>query len=180
MIWTWVLGAALAAPSLGRDDIQVLGDRDAPDVVLQISDWRCPHCAVAFPIVLDAVRDAPHAQLRFWSFPLTLPCNPDARHVDEARCELGRAALCASDAGVFLGFAERVFGGAGWRGAVFDTPRFRRCVERRRTERRLARQIDAARALEIRGTPTIWVRRGGAWQEVAADEVAPVLAGAAR
>ncbi|MCA9566717.1 MAG: hypothetical protein KC656_02705 [Myxococcales bacterium] len=91
-------------------DLVVVPATRSDDVVIQYSDWRCPHCLVAYPKVRDAVREA-GAELRFRNFPLSAPCNPGVSREDPERCTLALGSVCAYRQEGFEDFFERVQAG---------------------------------------------------------------------
>ena len=89
------------------DLILVEGAADAP-VIIQYSDWKCPHCITAAPKVLSTAQSL-GAQLRFRNFPLSGACNPLVKSVAlSERCDLARASICAHQQGKYEAFADVV------------------------------------------------------------------------
>lgn len=139
-----------------------LGD-DGP-VILQFSDWRCPHCYRAMPrIRLAASRH--RAQLRFRSFPLAGLCNPTIEREDPVRCELALAAVCAHRTGQFDDFAARAEGEEGLVETLSGSGAFRDCMEHDDTAAIVRDQAQSGADLGLRGTPTFYVRIDGSWYE---------------
>jgi len=75
------------------DDDPVLGDPNAPYVVVEYACFGCPHCAMAFPHLRELVASEPKIQVRFRSFPLSGECNPSISK--GGRPEVCRAAMAA-------------------------------------------------------------------------------------
>ncbi|MCB9678704.1 MAG: thioredoxin domain-containing protein [Alphaproteobacteria bacterium] len=166
-------GAALAATleetsnELRPSDIVVLAatNKKAP-VVVQYSDWRCPHCMFALPKVLEAA-EASGAELRFRNFPLEAPCNPvmgDRAPSGDHRCELARVSLCADTTGRFRDFARDL--AASDEAAVerwLADPSLQACSREGAVAERLDMQVRAGMGDQLVGTPTFFVRVKKRW-----------------
>ncbi len=151
---------------LRDDDILVHGASDASDVVLVFSDWMCPHCEVAWPETVALTKDRPDTQLRFRSFPIDGDCNPVVTTSSPPRCELAKAALCAAEEGAFLDYASAAFplGDAVLSQTAWTGVRMTACMERPDISVLVSTHAQSGAALGVRGTPTMFVRVGGAWQ----------------
>ncbi len=145
-------------------------------VIVQYSDWRCPHCLVALPKVM-ALAENKGAQLRFRNFPLDGACNDLVSRIgDDQRCELARLSICAGMSGRFKAFAVQ---------AVDDTQgayeRFARdpelavCVKTPAVTARLQDQVAAGIQDGIQGTPTFYARIEGRWVEASLDQLELLL-----
>lgn len=143
------------------DLIVVPGKSDT--VIVQYSDWRCPHCMRAYPAV-RAMAEGSGAELRFRNFPLSGPCNPMVEDVREDRCQLGLASICAHRAGRFdAWFNEADRSPEGALEAFSGDEAFLSCLEDPAVAEQLDAQIESGVALELQGTPTFYVRREGGW-----------------
>lgn len=151
---------------LRADDLIAHGSDDASTVVLLFSDWKCPHCATAWPKVLEAVRAHPDAQLRFRTFPLAGPCNPAITREDPERCTLARAALCAGRMERFLAYAPAAFerGEALLQEPEWQDPAFRACLDDTAIRDTVRAHAVSGTALDLKGTPTAFVRIDGVWR----------------
>ncbi|MEZ4320736.1 MAG: DsbA family protein [Myxococcota bacterium] len=134
-------------------------------VVLQYSDWRCPHCLRAYPRVRDAAR-ASGAELRFRNFPLGAPCNPGVEREDPERCDLARASICAHRFERFESFVDDVNAQPS---ALIERwsadAGFAACMEDAGVLALVRAQAESGVALGIEGTPTFYVRQEGVWQQ---------------
>jgi predicted DsbA family dithiol-disulfide isomerase len=145
------LEVAPVGPSLGPDS--------APITIVEFSDYQCPYCARAEPIVRDLLRRNPR-DVRVVLRHLPLDMHPRARPAAEA-------AVCADIQGRFwdyhgLLFAHRdrlerddLLGYADELG--LDHARFAACLDDDVTRERVDADVDAARALGVAGTPAFFV-----------------------
>lgn len=143
-----------------------IGDPDAPVVVREFADYQCPACARLAPAMArfkEAYVDSGQAQLVLFDFPLR-----QHRHAMPAAL----AARCALDQGEFWPFHERLFERQShWaeadeprtrfvdyaRDLGLDETRFRRCLRSERHRDTIERNLEAARAFQVRATPTVFV-----------------------
>jgi len=88
----------------------VLGNKDAPYLVVEFADYGCPHCARAARDVATLVEQVPEIQVRFKVFPLTSMCNPgiDTDSGPE-RCLAALAAECAGGQGKYFEMSHLIF-----------------------------------------------------------------------
>ena len=185
MLWLLIAWALAAPPpeipgmlikprsvTLEPTDLPVAGPDDAEVVVVEVVDWRCPHCAKAWPVLLDAVRQAPSTRLVLRNFPLSPPCNPTLRGTDAIgqRCELAAGSICASQQGRLLAYAQDVFADLD-ADVLAQRPwskrRFSRCLAQDDAQRVVMEQARAAQDAGVSGTPTVFVRIEGTWYEAA-------------
>lgn len=82
------------------DDRQCVGPRDARVTLVEFSDFECPFCAAARPLLEDYVKQ--RAQLRLCMMPFPLQQHPNALFA-------GQAALFARDAGKFWAVHDALF-----------------------------------------------------------------------
>lgn len=151
------------------------GRGDDGPIVLQFSDWRCPHCYQAMPTIREAAEQH-GAQLRFRSFPLAGPCNPMIEREDPDRCELALAAVCAHQNGTFDDFAARAERDDGLVRTLSRDGAFAACLEAPDTASIVREQAQSGADLELVGTPTFFVRVDGTWFEPRSpDEVVDLL-----
>jgi protein-disulfide isomerase len=87
--------------SFRPDDRMCLGSKDAKVTLVEFSDFECPHCAAARPILEKFARDNPStARLCFAPFPLAGHSNAEPA---------ARAALLARDKGKFWELHDLLF-----------------------------------------------------------------------
>ena len=82
------------------DERQCLGPKDAKVTLIEFSDFECPFCAAARPILEDYVKARPQVRLCWMAYPL--PMHPNAVFA-------GQAALFARDAGKFWQLHDALF-----------------------------------------------------------------------
>jgi len=152
-----------AWPSLAAEGHR-MGPSDATVVIVEWGDYQCPGCRSIAPI-LDELRDTYPDDLavvyRHW--PLTL--HPFA-------FQAARTAECAARQGMFEPVHAALNRDGAWartvegdsiaglmalaaEAGVTDTTALRSCVASGAPDERINRDIEAVRALETRGTPTL-------------------------
>lgn len=126
--------------------------------LVEYSDYECPFCRKQHAEILRYLAANPRVGLAYRHFPL--PIHPAA--------EGGAiAAMCAQAQGRFREMNDRLFTTEQWRtdrnwlrearrAGVPDTVAFAACVAAPATKAQLAREIEQAHALGVRGTPT-WI-----------------------
>lgn len=158
--------ALLAAADMGR----IKGAADAPVWLLIVSDFECPYCRMWHQESYDAIVreyvEPGKVQLAYINLPI-----PNHRNAKPA----AEAAMCAGVQGKFWEVADGIFATQErWSqmpigSAVFDSiadaqaldmPRWRECVEEKRTRDMV--EADAARAADIGigSTPSFVILRG--------------------
>jgi len=139
-------------PSLGPDD--------APVTIIEFSDYQCPYCRRAEPVVQQVLERYP-SQVRFVfrHFPLDR-IHPNARGAAEA-------AACANEQGRFWEYHSKLFAP----GAEFDADSlqqhaseveldleaFQACVDERRFQADIEADLAAGREAGVAGTPAFFV-----------------------
>jgi protein-disulfide isomerase len=89
---------------------QILGDPEAPYLVVEWADYGCPHCAMAAKELKILVQERPDIQVRFKTFPLSGACNPLIERQEGAeRCKAAWAAECAGLQGRFWDLQALIF-----------------------------------------------------------------------
>jgi hypothetical protein len=152
--------------ALSEHDLIVLQGSTSGAQIIQYSDWRCPHCLTAYPIVHAAAKKA-SATLRFRNYPLSAGCNAliEGRS-NELRCALAFASICAHRAGTFDAFVKDA--------TQFDEnlldrwttdPEFSACMGDQTVKDQVRAQTITAQDLGILGTPTFYVRVDGVWRK---------------
>ncbi|MGE0548044.1 MAG: DsbA family protein [Kofleriaceae bacterium] len=148
---TYTVGLGLPGHQLGPDDAMV--------TVVVWSDFQCPFCAKAAP-VLAQLRDKYGARIR-----IVFRHLPMAFHRDAALA--AEAAIAAADQGKFWAFHDQIFARFGalsrkdletFAGAAgLDLVRFRAALDDRRYRDLVAVEAASALALGIDGTPTMFI-----------------------
>jgi protein-disulfide isomerase len=142
---------ANVGPSLGPDD--------APITLVEFSDYECPFCKAAEPVMKQVLERYPtQVRLVFRQFPLD--SHPKARPASEA-------ALCANEQGKFWEFHRKLFEKAPQIEADklpaiaeevgLDRAKFEECVQARRFEAQVAADVDAGKKASVAGTPAFFV-----------------------
>ncbi len=92
----------------------ILGDPNAPYLLVEWADYMCPHCARAAVEVRQLVTEFPQIQVRFKTFPLTAQCNPGIEHDGgPERCKAAMTANCAQEQGKFWELQHLLFANQG-------------------------------------------------------------------
>ncbi len=135
------------------------GNPDAPITIVEFSDYQCPFCQRAEPIVAEVLKRYPdQVRLVFRHFPLD-QIHPRARAASEA-------SLCADEQGKFWEFHEKLFGGGGLEEADLvaygeavglDKEKFEACVKERRYQAKVEADSLAGREAGVSGTPAFFV-----------------------
>jgi len=139
------------------------GPADAPLQIVEFSDFQCPFCSRAQPVVTQLVQKYEgELRLVYRHLPLSR-IHPRAQ-------ELAEASECAAEQGKFWPFHDVIFGRFGELDAmdadsiakdagVRDPKRFRECRESGKFRARVAEDQRAAESLGIGGTPTFLIGR---------------------
>jgi len=139
---------------------QVRGPDDAQVTIVEFSDFECPYCADAVPVIKGILEKYP-TQVRFVyrHFPLT------DIHANAFR--VGEAAECAGEQGSFWEFHDVVFdnqaaldGGSLEQYIVMiglDTNQFNSCMTSGRARKAIEEDLADGHKYGVTGTPTIFV-----------------------
>jgi protein-disulfide isomerase len=137
----------------------VMGPVNAPVTIIEFSDFQCPYCARLQPRLQSAHAKYPgRFRVIYRHLPIASlhPFATQAAEVAECAGEQGRFAAM-HDA---LYAAQAAIGQRPWKdfavdAAVRDTDGFEKCLTSHRYAKRVASDVSTARALGIRGTPTL-------------------------
>lgn len=159
-----------AAVSIDLNNVPSKGLSSAPVVVVEYSDFLCPHCrdlALAFSQFVP--QSGGRVIVYFKNFPLDQECNDRmSRTVHFGACNLALGAICANNQGKFEAYHDRVFTselrdplpadvvriGAQ---AGLDSAALKSCLEDPKTKAILAAQVAEANRLGVNSTPTVYV-----------------------
>jgi protein-disulfide isomerase len=141
------------------DVAAALGPANAPVELIEFSDFECPFCLRAHPIVKQVMAAyGDRVRLVYRHYPLQQ--HPNARPAAEA-------ALCAHDQGKFWPYHDRLFGDqsklgeAGLKQAAadlgLDTGRFNTCLDSHTHRNVVDADIQAANSAGVTGTPTFFI-----------------------
>jgi protein-disulfide isomerase/uncharacterized membrane protein len=93
-----------------RGSEPLLGNADAPYLVVEWADYGCPHCATASEALKGLAMSNPDVQVRFKPFPLTSQCNPAIpSDGGSERCLTAVAASCANAQGKYWEYQSKLF-----------------------------------------------------------------------
>lgn len=155
-----------------------LGPEDAPVTIVEFSDYQCPFCRRAEPIIEQVLERYPEkVRFVFQHFPLD-SIHPRARAASEA-------ALCAGDQDKFWPYHALLFEEgadlevAGLEAAAeqaeLDVPSFRTCVDERRHRAVVDADVSAGRAAGVTGTPAFFVNGIGLKGAQPVEEFARII-----
>ena len=138
-----------------------IGPRDAPVKIVEFSDFQCPFCARVQGGLDEVRRQYPdEVAVVYRHFPL------EAIHPHAMTAAL--ASECAAEQGQFKAMHDRLFEGqdsigqkpfvsfAGEAG-VQDSVEFQKCLDEERYAEKVSSDIEVARSIDLRGTPSIIV-----------------------
>jgi predicted DsbA family dithiol-disulfide isomerase len=135
---------------------QALGDAAAPISLIEFSDFECPHCRMAEPIIKQVLKEFKNVKLIFMNFPLQMHANAPT---------FAAAALAAGKQGKFWQFHDKLFDNQGSvrqadlilyaQELGLDVRRFQADIEAMRS--RVARERAIGEKLDLGGTPTFYV-----------------------
>ena len=155
---------------LSLEGVPFKGQDDAAIKVVEFSDFLCPFCrnlASAFSHYMQS--SGGRVAIYFKNYPLDKDCNPElSRTVHEGACEIARGAICAENQDKFWLYHDMIFAAPPEDAnddvvvrigvaAGLDETAFRRCLSEDSTRDKLADQINEAKRLEVRATPTVFV-----------------------
>jgi protein-disulfide isomerase len=137
-----------------------LGPETAPITIIEFSDFQCPYCRRALPIIKEVMSRHPEdVRVVYRHLPLEA-IHPRARPAAEA-------AACAEDQGHFWEFHDRLFEGKGALSASglrahaeaigLDLDAYDGCVSDRTHRDDVTADLEAARAAGISSTPAFLV-----------------------
>jgi protein-disulfide isomerase/uncharacterized membrane protein len=147
----------------------ILGDPDAPYLVVEFADFGCPHCAHASKAFKQAVAEHPELQVRFKAFPLSGLCNPLIEgDAGGERCLGAVAAECASKQGKFWGMSQNMFRNLGYLGLDdlrfmagqegLDVERWEACLQDPTAHQSVIDDVEAGIKAGVQGTPTLFLK----------------------
>jgi protein-disulfide isomerase len=134
----------------------VRGDPKAPVAIVEFSDFQCPACKAAEPLLLRILREIPQAKLVFMNYPLPMHQNA---------VPAAAAAIAAGKQGKFWAYHDKLYENQERLGPTdllryaqelkLDLGRFQADMEGARV--RVARDKALGEKLEIDSTPTIFI-----------------------
>lgn len=146
----------------------ILGDPNAPIMVVEFADFGCPHCAMAGKELHELVEAYPDVQVRFKYFPLSGPCNPDFEPGDVSRCNAAFAAECARKQNKFWQMSDQLFTNQGYFEADqlafmakeigLDVDAWKACLDKPEVLANVADNAKAGVKAGVMGTPAMYVK----------------------
>jgi protein-disulfide isomerase len=145
------------------DASPVLGKTEAPVTLVEYSDFQCPFCARADPIIKEVQKKYPDkVRVVFKHFPLSF---------HEAARPTAIASMAAQEQGKFWEFHDVLFqNNSGLDGseaglekyakaAGLDVERFKKDMESKRAEyeARIEKDVNQGNEIDVRGTPTLYL-----------------------
>ena len=163
-----------AKPAIEIDPISPLQLNPNPNAkmkMVEFADFRCGHCATAFPIIHKFAKTHPDVELSFQAFPLDGECNPVIGRANNVSCFLARLSHCAGeqdkawDAQEWMFKNQRAFGSVE---AVkskiieatslnLDTEALFQCADTDQTREIIRNQAKLGEQVGVKGTPSLYV-----------------------
>jgi protein-disulfide isomerase len=145
---------------VGIDPARVLGKADAPVTVVEFSDYQCPFCKRALPVLKELLAKYPEkVRLGYRDFPLG-SIHPRA----EAAAEASR---CAGEQGRFWPYHDLLFEHQTKlddaslqdyaRQLGMDAPRFEHCLKSHKYRAAVQQDLEKGKQLGISGTPAFFI-----------------------
>jgi protein-disulfide isomerase len=159
LLLTGVAAAAPGVPGATVDPARTRGPEDAPVTILEWSDFQCPFCREAQPVLGRLLAEFPkQVRLAFKDFPL---------RSHEMAVPAALAARCAGDQGRFWEYHDLLFVAqpafardelVGYaRRLGLDGPRFIECLDAARFQEDVMADQREGRAAGVHATPTFFV-----------------------
>lgn len=136
-----------------------LGDANAPIRIFEFSDFSCSYCKAMASMLKQTVARNPDVQVIWKDFPVT-SLHPNAVHAHVA-------ARCAGDQGKFWEYNDGLFANQGKPidevantlalQLKLDVPRFTECFNKQTPSSDIAEDIAEGNALNIDGTPYLFI-----------------------
>lgn len=143
----------------------IKGNADAPVEIVEFSDFQCPHCKHAMPILEKLIAESPNARLVFENFPLSSIHKWADRAAGYADC------IARKNPEQFWKFAQGVFDqqvqitdetaparlSAIATDAGADAFATATCADSAETKARVTQQYELGSSLGVTGTPTLFI-----------------------
>ncbi len=144
--------------TLKPDERQCMGAKDAKVTLVEFSDFECPYCAAARPVLEEYAKQKPNVRLCMMPFPLQQ--HPNAMFA-------GQAALFARDAGKFWAVHDALFDNQLSLSEDFikglltkhglDVKAFQKAVDAKKYIDELEASKEAGKKAGVESTPSIYV-----------------------
>ncbi len=161
--------AGIPRKAIDVSDRPYWGNKDAKVVVVEFSDFQCPFCRrAAFTLKPYLKEFRNDVKVVFMNYPLDSSCNPAIQAaMHPVSCMAAKAAACAWKQGKFWELHDGAFENQRRlsRSTLFeiakdiglDTASFERCLVSQEAEDFVKKDIEEGNALEIHGTPSLYV-----------------------
>ena len=142
-------------------DSPIRGDADAKVTIVEYSDFQCPFCARAAPIIDEVLKKYPKG-VRFVYKQFPLPMHPMARPA-------AQASLAAQEQGKFWEMHDVLIQNQASLDAAklpdyakqagLDVARFKRDLEQKKDvyDQRINTEMQQGQTFDVRGTPTLYI-----------------------
>jgi len=146
----------------------VLGPPQAPVTIIEFSDFQCPFCREMHSVLKDMRKlFGPRLRVIYKNFPLDGDCNPAVKvSAHPQSCQLAYAAECAYQSGCFENFYDKLIQAEAYsEGSLLqiamdcgiDPNKFQACMNSDVPRKAVARDIEDALKVGIKGTPMLMV-----------------------
>ncbi len=143
------------------------GPQNAPITIVEVTDFECPFCRKAYPIVKEAIKRYQNkVKFVFKHFPLGTDCNPRIRrNMHPNACLAAYAANCAGKQDNFWDYIDRLMTGKLSREMYIkyaddlglDREKFISCLDSNMVRQTVARDIETCIRCQIVSVPTIFI-----------------------
>ena len=140
------------------DDSPTKGSLNAPITIVEFADFECPHCAMMAPLLKKIYTERGYIRSIYKFMPLAGHPNGEIS---------SRAGIAAAKQGKFWEMHDKMFANSGRNSLLdlegyakevgLDMNRFKADLNSAETTDRLTRDKKLADALEVKGTPTIYI-----------------------
>lgn len=143
------------------------GPENAPITLVEITDFDCPFCRKAYPIIKEAAlkyKDRVRFVLKF--FPLGTDCNPLVKtNMHPRACLAAYAAVCAGEQGRFWDYTDRLMNGRLDRESILnyavelglDQDKFKVCLDSDIPRQAVRKDVATCVKCRITGVPTVFI-----------------------
>ena len=157
--------------SVSEDDDPFIGDKDAPVVIIEFSDFQCPFCRRHYTQTLPQLKaeyiDTGKVKYVYRDFPLT--------QIHPAAVPAAEAAECADEQGKFWELHDKIFDkeneqGQGtvsfsiedvksWAAEIpgIDTAKLNQCIDSEKYAQEVQKDLADGLAAGVGGTPTFYI-----------------------
>lgn len=170
---------------LGHEPVR--GKDNAPVMITIFSDFQCPYCQAAAFVLDEVVNQNPgRVGVVYMQYPLDMECNPYlTRPMHEHGCKAAVGAICAGKQGQFWEMHDMLFRNQNSMGPEvitqsarnlgLDMTVFESCQADRNNYIQINQDIEAGKAININGTPAIFIN-GRKWKgNLSPDAISAVV-----